>query len=253
MNLAILLTAALVAVSNDPADEAPEATPADTTASTSSTPVDTPTQPSAFERWWNGQEAIYDTGFNMSFGLVFSNYNGGEFVTTGTDDDFDSANVESTFGFRGEIGTMGRHFGLLILGGAYYVAGEGTALVANGGPAAITLRGVDVRLLHPRLRFAMWRFEAAASLGPVAHLGWAKLDESRLPKELGGLIDPKVRDALDSSVFATLGLEAGLGLRFYPISLLFVEGSYNYSFPIWNILGETNGMNGFRIGAGLAF
>lgn len=252
MNLAILLTAALALAPNDPVDE-PEAASEATPASTAAGPAETPTEPSTFARWWNGQEAIYERGFNLSLGVMFSNYNGNEFVTQGMDSDFDSANVESVFGLRGEFGTMGRHFGLLILGGAYYEAGEGTTLVASGGPAAITLRGADIRVLQPRLRFAMWRFEAAASLGPVAHLGWAKLDESRVPRAIAGAIDPKIREALDSSVFATLGLEAGLGLRIYPISLLFVEGSYNYSFPVWNIVGETNGMNGFRFGAGLAF
>ena len=273
MSLAVLLTAAAIAVSPDPASEtqatAPEtaaqaaldSSPAASEAQAAPSPASpaspsaeaTSSEPGGFARWWNGQESIYDAGVHLSLGAMSSRYNGGRFVARGADDKFESANVERVAGIRLDLNNMGRYFGLLTFGAAYYEAGEGTSLRVGDQDAAITLRGVDVRLVQPRMRFAMWRFEVGASLGPVFHLGWAKLDQSRIPSGLAGVIDRRIRDALDSSLFATLGLEAGAALRFYPLSFLFVEGAYSHSFSIWNIVGETEGMGGFRVGAGLAF
>lgn len=208
-------------------------------------------EPSMFDRWWNGQEAIYDSGFNLSFSFLSAHYNGDKFATTSTKEDFKSAKATGVSGFRGDIYSMGRYFGFLVLGGAFYKAGDGAAILLDGKAAPVDLTGFDVRLLHPRLRFAMWRFEAAASLGPTLHLGWAELEESRLP-DLPG-VDDKLKKAANSSVFANLALEASVGLRIYPISLIFVEGAYSHSFALANFVGEIDGMNGFRFGAGLAF
>lgn len=281
MTLAYLLTATALVLSQGPAPEPPEAetaapipaeanstspekptgpttggvaaAPEADVASGASSPSDSDAAPGAFASWWNGHESIYDRGFTLNLGATFSQYNGGRFRAEGANDEFESAGVEQAAGIRLDLTNTGRYFGFVTFGAAYYQAGKGTALRVGGQDAAVTLRGVDLRLMQPRFRFARWRFELAAVAGPVLHLGWAKLDESRIPSSVAGAIDPRLRDALDSSFFATVGVELGAGLRFFPLSILFAEVAYGHSFPIWNIVGETEGMSGLRFGLGLAF
>lgn len=256
MNLTAFAAAALFAVLAEPVDEAEEKT--SSVEATGVEPASAAANPSSegetstFARWWNGEESIYDTGFNLSFGAVFGGYNGGNLQTDGLVEKSSGIREGSVSGFRGDIGTSWRHFGLLILGGAYYTTGDGAALEFGDAGAPVTLRGVDLRFFQPRIRYAKWRFEAAASAGPVVHLGWAKLDEGRLGAA-GSVLPGAVNDALDNTFYGVAALELGASLRFYPLSFLFLEGAYGHSFSLFSLAGEMDGMNGFRIAGGLAF
>lgn len=254
MKFASIAAAALLAVYGTPAwgEEGAETVPASDTAGATTTS----SEPSTFESWWNGEESIYDTGFNLSFGFVTGGYNGGTLVTTGLDKSRKSTEIlEGGYaGFRGDIGTSWRHFGLLILGAAYYTTGDSAMLKFDDGTAApVSVSGLDLRLLQPRFRYAKWRFELAASAGPVVHLGWAKIDDTRLdglPQELKSALGGMT----ESSGYGSIAAELGLGLRFYPLNFLFVEGAYNHSFAVVNILdSEMDGMNNLRFVAGLTF
>lgn len=248
MSFAAFAVAAVLAVVADPATlEAEESTQATQAAPAASEPA----EPSTFQKWWKGEEAIYDTGLHLSLGALFADYNGGKFKATPVDgDDIESANVAGVSGIRADLATTGSHFGFLVLGLAYYTAGEDTRLQLGDTGARASLTGFDVRLIHPRLRYALRRFEASASFGPVLHLGWAKIEDSGLDARP---IPSALKTAAESSAFASVGLEAGAGLRFYPLNFLFVEGGYSYSFSLFNAIGEIEGMNGFRVLAGLAF
>ncbi len=250
---ALMATVLLTSFAEPIAEEAPEAASGETAAPASigEQPVggSASSEPSTFAQWWNGEESIYEGRLNLSLGFFSGTYNGGNLKTEGV---VDSVGIEKgrVSGIRGDMGVMGRHFGFLVAGGAYYFAGDETALVFSDGGAPVSLHGADLRLFHPRLRFALWRFELAASVGPVAHLGWFKLDEGR---RFGGAIPARFRTAADSNFYASVAAELGAGLRFYPLDFLFVEGAYNHSFALFNIVGEMDGMNSFRLGAGLSF
>lgn len=253
MNLTAFAAAALLAVFAEPVAEEAEEKPSSAEPASASASEPKETKPSIAARWWNGEESIYSTGLNLSFGFTMGGFNGDKLHTEGAKGRKSTGMREGKVaGFRADIGTYGRHFGILLLGGAYYTGGEDLVLEFPEGPAPVTLRAADLRLLQPRLRFAKWRFELAASAGPIVHLGWARLNNSRLGS-FASHVPAEVRLALDSSAYAVLALEAGASLRFYPISLLFVEGGYGHSFSLWSLTGDLDGMNSFRAAAGLAF
>lgn len=253
MKLASIATAALLAVYAAPAwAEGDESTEDAVPASSSAAATSQPAEPSAFQRWWNGEESIYSGGFNLSFGFMSGGYNGGKLQTDGLAESSTGISEGSVSGFRGDLGTSWRHFGLLILGAAYYTTGDTAQLEFGKSKAPVTLRGADIRLFQPRFRYAKWRFEAAASAGPVAHLGWAQLDENRLGA-LGSDLPGSFQSALDNTFYGIAALEVGASLRFYPLGFLFVEGAYNHSFGLFSLAGDMDGMNQLRLMAGLAF
>lgn len=203
--------------------------------------------PSLASRWWNGHEAIYSNGFYLSLGLDLRSLQTGSFQTEGALVGGSAIHGGSTTGFRGEFGAIGRHFGFMILGGSYHVTGDGAELQVASSRFPVSVKALDVRLLQPRLRFALWRFELAAQAGPVAHVGWAKIDA--VPGSVGG----RLEQALESSFYGNVSAEVGGSLRFYPISFLYVEGAYSHSFKLFDLVGETTGMEGFHTSVGLSF
>lgn len=205
-------------------------------------------EPGAFGRWWNGHESIYANGTYLSLGFQMGSYNSGEFSTKGVLKDGKGLNKGDTSGIGGELGIMGRYFGFLVIGGSYFTTKDGAELEFEGGvKAPVSITAADIRLMHPRLRFALWRFELAARAGATAHLGWAKVDEPSL------LPAGKLKDAADSSVYATLAGEVAGSLRFYPLSFVYGEVGYGTSFSLWDIAGKTSGLSGLHLGAGLSF
>lgn len=199
-------------------------------------------------QWWNGQESIYDNGFYFGLGFDLRNHKSGAFQTKGAMMDGKAIRGGSTSGFRGELGTMGRHFGFMIFGASYHVTGDGSELETNQGSFPVSVKALDIRLIQPRLRYAFRRFEVAAQAGPVAHIGWARVDA--LP---GGVLPGNIKQVGESSIYGNVAAEIGGTLRFYPLSFVYLEGGYAHSFKLFDLVGETTGMQGFHTGAGLSF
>lgn len=225
----------------------PTAAAATPAASTVEPAVETQSTPS---KWWNGEESIYDNGFYFGLGFDFRSLQSGAFQTKGAMMDGKAIRGGTTTGFRGEMGTMGRYFGVMLLGASYHVTGDGSELeTSQGRRFPVSVKALDLRLLQPRLRYAFRRFEVAAQVGPVAHIGWARADA--LPG--GGILPANMRRVGESSVYGNVAAEVGGTLRFYPISFLYLEGGYGHSFKLFDLVGETTGMQGFHGGVGLSF
>lgn len=224
----------------------PAAAAATPAASTVEPTVEKQSTPS---KWWNGEESIYDNGFYLGLGFDGRSLQSGAFQTKGAVMDGKAIRGGTTAGFRGEIGSMGRYFGVMILGASYHVTGDGAELeTTQGSRYPVSVKALDLRLLQPRLRYAFRRFEVAAQVGPVAHIGWARVDA--IP---GGILPANMRRVGESSVYGNVAAEVGGTLRFYPLSFLYVEGGYGHSFKLFDLVGETTGMQGFHGGAGLSF
>ena len=148
----------------------------------------------------------------------------------------------SLWGVSVEYGALGRYFGLMTFGASYFQTGAPIGVgIANPGdlPGAIeaAILGGELRLLHPQLRFAVWRFVLGVQGGFVGRAGY--VEPRRGP-----------RDLREGFVMADVGVDAQGGLKFFVVDGLYLEGAYRHSFTL---AGSTEGTQALRGGIGYAF
>lgn len=148
----------------------------------------------------------------------------------------------SMWGVTAEYGTLGRHFGLLFIGGSFFQSGSDLDLLvpARGDdPAArfgAQVMGGSLRLLHPQLRLAVWRLVFDVQGGFVGRI--AHVDQVSGTGFSQGFL------------LADLGVDLKVGGKIFVVDGLFLEGAWLRSFTI---TGSTDGTTGFRGGIGYAF
>lgn len=153
-------------------------------------------------------------------------------------------------GLSAQYGTLGRHFGVLIVG-ALYGRGQqsyGFTLAAEpapseGKPHAFrgTLEAGELRLLQPEFRVALWRFSLHLQIG--LELLALHASEAGSPEQYEG-------------GFWSMTLSAGGqgAVRFQIVEGFYVEAGYRYDLGFLKLLGATAvTTRGVRLGLGYAF
>ncbi len=146
------------------------------------------------------------------------------------------------WGISAEYGSLGRHFGLMVAGASYFASADTFTLgIANPdalAPATVRsqIQGGALRLLHPQLRVALWRFVLGAQGGFVGRLAHVETVEGAGYKK--------------GFLLADLGLDLQGALQFYLVDGLYLQGAYRHSFTL---AGSTDGTQEFRGGLGYAF
>lgn len=148
----------------------------------------------------------------------------------------------SLWGVSVEYGSLGRYFGLMTFGASYFQNAErvGVGLASVATPAngvSANIFGGELRLLHPQLRLALWRFVLGVKGGFVGRAGY--VESLRGP-----------RDVRRGFALADVGIDAQGGLAFFVVDGLYLEGAYRHSFTL---AGSTEGTQALRGGIGYAF
>ncbi|HEY0840124.1 MAG TPA: PEGA domain-containing protein, partial [Vulgatibacter sp.] len=142
-----------------------------------------------------------------------------------------------------EVGSVWKYVGMTWFGASYFRTGDTWSLSQVGGDPddpdfTGTIDGGSLRLLHPQLRLALWRFVLGVRGGLALNVGVVSGVEGEDGNNL-------VFGGVDAEAMGTLQLRLVGGL--------YAEGGYGRTWGLASFFGKPGSSDNLRLGVGYAY